>query len=60
MIRKEMLLNTANQLPDEFSLDELIDRLVLLQKIEEAQEQSRNGQGFSTEEARKMVKRWSK
>lgn len=60
MIKKETLLQTVNQMPNEFSLDDLIDRLVLLQKIEEAQTQSANGLGHSHDEAKQMIKKWSK
>lgn len=60
MIKKETLLQTASQLPEVFSLDDLIDRLMVIQKIEEARAQSAAGLGHTAEEARKMVKRWSK
>jgi hypothetical protein len=60
MIKKETLLQTASQLPEVFSIDELIDRLMTIQKIEEARAQSNAGLGHSTEEARNMIKQWSK
>ena len=57
---KETLLAAADQLPDHFELDELIDRLLLIQKIEKGREQSRNNQTYSQEEIKQLVKTWSK
>ncbi len=57
---KETLLTAADQLPDHFELDELIDRLLLIQKIEKGREQSRNNQTYSQEEVKQLVKTWSK
>lgn len=57
---KETLLAAADQLPDHFELDELIDRLLLIQKIEKGREQSRNNQTYSQEEVKQLVKMWSK
>jgi len=34
MLTKVKLLKTIKDLPDKFSLDDLLDRIVLLQKIE--------------------------
>ena len=41
-------------------MDELIDRLLLIQKIEKVREQSRNNQTYSQEEVKQLVKTWSK
>ncbi len=34
MLTKEKVLQTISQLPDQFSSDELLDEMLLLQKIE--------------------------
>ena len=44
MVTKEKLLETIKQLPDKFSVDEIIDRILLLDKIEIGLQQSENGQ----------------
>ncbi len=59
MIQKKKLLETINNLPDEFSIDELVERLIILQKVETAQKQSKEGIKFSEDEARKQVRKWS-
>jgi len=60
MLTKEKVINSLNELPDTFSMDELIDKLMLLQKIETGLDQSKKGEVFSTEEAKEMLKQWSK
>ena len=60
MLTKDKILRTVQELPDSFSIDELIDRILLLQKIEIGREQSMAGQTFSTEEAKSRLARWLK
>ena len=60
MLTKENVLNSLKDLPDRFSIDELVDKLILLQKIEIGLEQSKTGEVYSTEEAKQMLKRWAK
>ena len=58
MITKTKLLEFIQNLPEEFSIDELIERLVVIQKIEEGQKQSREGRTNTTEEARQKLGKW--
>jgi len=60
MITKEQLLKSIQELPDRFSIDEILDRIVLLDKIQRGLTQSRSGQTHSTEDARKLLSKWSK
>ncbi|KAA5545796.1 hypothetical protein F0145_12765 [Adhaeribacter rhizoryzae] len=60
MLTKEKVISSLNDLPEKFSIDELIDKLMLLQKIETGLEQSKKGEVFSTEDAKGMLKQWSK
>ena len=60
MLTKEKVLKTINDLPDTFSADEIIERIILLQKIEKGLEQSAKGQTNSTAEAKKKLKKWLK
>ena len=58
MLDKKKVLQTIKDLPDTFSIEEVIDRIVLLQKIEIGLEQSRNGQTLTTSEAKSKLKKW--
>lgn len=60
MIRKTKLIETLGDLPEEFSIDELVDKLIVIQKVEEAQKQSKEGRKYSEEEAKNMIKKWSR
>jgi hypothetical protein len=58
MLTKLKLLKTINDLPDNFTFDELLDRLMLLQKVEIGLEQSQNGQIKSNDQAKETLKKW--
>jgi hypothetical protein len=60
MITKEKLLETLKSMPDKFSVDELMERVLLLQKIEIGMDQSKKGEGYTSEEAKKMINEWLK
>ena len=55
---KKKLLETIKDLPEKFSIYELLDRIVLIQKIETGLAQSINGQSKSTEQAKLKLKKW--
>jgi len=58
MVTKEKLLETIKQLPDEFSVVEIIDRVLLLDKIEIGLKQSENGQITPDEELDQKLPEW--
>lgn len=60
MIRKTKRIEPLGDLPEEFSIDELVEWLIIIQKVEEAQNQSKLGQKYSEEEAKNLIKKWSK
>jgi len=60
MVRKEQVVNSLKELPDQFFIDVLMDKLILLQKVESGLAQSDRGEVYSEQEARKMLKRWTK
>ncbi|WKN45122.1 hypothetical protein [Tunicatimonas pelagia] len=59
-MKKTQLLETIQDMPDEFSVDELMERLLILQKIEEGQQQIQAGQFYTEEEAKKKLEKWLK
>ena len=50
MIIKKQLTLTLEQFPEQFSLEELIDKLILLDKIERGNIQSKNNEVINEEE----------
>ncbi len=57
MLFKEKVLETIQSLPEEFSIDELVDRLILLEKINIGLAQAEAGKTISQKEAQK---KWQK
>lgn len=60
MLNKEPLIQTIKDLPESFSLDDLLDSLLLIQKIETRLEQSATGETLTTEEAKQRLNKWLK
>jgi hypothetical protein len=60
MLTKEEVLKTVNDLPGEFSFEDILDRLLLLNKIDIGIEQSNNGETLSTTEAKESLTKWLK
>jgi len=60
MLTKEKLNKTINELPDSFTIDELIDQLIFIEKIEEGIKQSESGKVVSNEDVKLMIDKWSR
>ena len=58
MITKAILKEQIEKLPEEFSIDELISRLILIEKINSGNNQSENGEIVSEEELNKEIAKW--
>jgi len=58
MITKTKLKEQIESFPEEFSIDELIDRLLFIEKVERGIEQSKKGEVISEEELDKEIKKW--
>ena len=57
---KQQILKLIEQLPDDASVEDAIDRLYLLYKIEKGLRQADRGELISQEEARQHMARWPK
>ena len=58
MIVKEPLIETIKQLPPEFSVDEVIDKIFLLENIEKGLQQSQKGKVTPDEDLDKKLPEW--
>ena len=58
MLTKNKVLNTITCFPEKFTIDELIDKLILLEKIEKGIEQSENREIISDDELNKEMDKW--
>lgn len=60
MLSKEILKKTIENLPSEFSIDELIERLIFIEKVEEGLAQADAGEIVSNDDVKNMMLKWSK
>ncbi|MEI6436553.1 MAG: hypothetical protein WCP32_17135 [Bacteroidota bacterium] len=61
MLTKDKIRKTIDALPDDsFSIDEIVERLILLDKVEQGLQDIKEGQVHSTEEVKKKLERWLK
>jgi len=58
MLTKQQLLNSIEGLPENFTVEEVIDRIILLSKIETGLEQIERGEVLTTEQAKDRLKKW--
>lgn len=47
-------------MPKKFDTHQLLDKLLLIKKIEEGRQQIKGGKGLSTAKARKKLEKWLK
>ena len=59
MLTKNKVKMTIDNLPDSFTIDELIDQLIFIEKIEEGIQQSDNGKVISNEDIKNVIDKWS-
>ena len=60
MLTREKVNRSVKNLPDTFSIDELIDQLIFVEKVEEGLKQSELGLVISNEDVKLMIDKWSK
>ena len=60
MIIKKQVTLTLEQFPEQFSLEELIDKLILLDKIERGNIQSEKNEVIKEEELENEMQKWFK
>ena len=58
MLTKENLKKQIEDFPEEFTIDELIDRLILIEKVEIGNKQSENGEIISETDLEKEIDTW--
>jgi hypothetical protein len=60
MLTKKQVISAIKNMPDTFDTVQLFDRILLINKVEEGRQQLKSGKGFTTEEAKKRLKKWLK
>ncbi|MFA4852618.1 MAG: hypothetical protein WC599_08875 [Bacteroidales bacterium] len=60
MITKEKLIEVINKMPDRFSIDDIIEELVLLSKIEQGLADVAEGRVYTKKEVENKMEKWLK
>jgi predicted transcriptional regulator len=60
MLTKSNVIKTITTFPENFSIDELVDEMILLDKIERGIQDADNGRVISDQELDKRIEEWSK
>jgi hypothetical protein len=60
MLTKEKVINYVSELPDQFSIDDLVEKLILIEKIETGIAQTQQGMVLSMDEMKEKIKSWRK
>ncbi len=60
MLKREKIIESLKKLPEQVSLDEVLDRIILLDKIETGLEQSEKGQITPDDQLDEKLPEWLK
>lgn len=57
-MKRDKAIETVNEFPQEFELEDLIERLVFVEKVEKGLQQVQEGKTISHEQLKEMTKKW--
>lgn len=60
MLSKNSVKKSIENLPESFTIDELIEQLIFVEKVEEGLKQSEEGNVISNDDIKSMIDKWSK
>jgi hypothetical protein len=60
MLTKAQVFNSIESLPEQFSIDQLIDKLMFIDKVEFGLKQSESGKVNTKEQAKQKLSKWLK
>lgn len=55
---KEKVLDSLETMPNEFPLEDLMERLVFMRKVEEGLQQSERGEVIPLDEVKQRLRKW--
>jgi len=60
MLTRTQVFDTLEKMPEQFSVDQLFDKLLFISKVEAGLAQSENGQVNTKEQAKQKLSKWLK
>ncbi len=59
-MQKSTIIHTLSEFPKKINLDDFLERLIIIEKIEEGIEEAKAGKTVSHDKVKKMVAKWHK
>lgn len=60
MITKTQIINSLDKLPENLTIDQVVDHLIFIEKVQKGLDDSVNGRINTKEEARQKLNKWLK
>lgn len=60
MITKTQIINSLSKLPENLTIDQIVDHLIFIEKVEKGLEDSIDGRINSKDEAKEKLSKWLK
>ena len=60
MITKTQIINSLDKLPENLTIDQVVDHLIFIEKVQKGLDDSVNGRVNTKEEARQKLNKWLK
>jgi hypothetical protein len=57
-MKRDKAINTVKELPQEFELEDLLEKLVFVEKVENGLNQLKKGNTVSHEKVKEIAKKW--
>ncbi|MEO5501389.1 MAG: hypothetical protein ABIR31_08095 [Ginsengibacter sp.] len=57
-MKRDKVIDTIKELPEEFELEALIERLVFVEKVEQGLAQVKMGKTVSHDKVKELIKKW--
>jgi predicted transcriptional regulator len=57
-MKRDKVLETVKEFPQEFDLEDLIERLIFVEKVEKGLQQIQEGKTVPHEQVKEIVKEW--
>lgn len=57
-MKRDKAIETINELPEDFELEDLIEKLVVIEKVEQGLEQLTDGKTVTHEKVKEVIKKW--
>jgi predicted transcriptional regulator len=60
MITKTQIINSLEKLPENLTLDQIVDHLIFIEKVQKGLDDSEKGRVYTKDQAKKKLKKWLK